>query len=169
MSGFAIASPRNKPCAGRKYGRSFSRHKVICELKCWQRFFSKRFRKFDEWLGSGQRLSSRRFRATETSPYSSFERQFNVRCSAQFTDCGGRMLPAREEFRSSEFRRDPVFFKRNTTVQVWTIGEGFGIGSERTCCAVNNFRDHDLMSPLNSLPLPDPTHALWIGSDISPI
>jgi hypothetical protein len=63
----------------------------------------------------------------------------------------------------------PVFFKRNTTVQVWTIGEGFGIGSERTCCAANNFRDHDLTSPLNSLPLPDPTHALWIGSDISPI
>ena len=56
-------------------------------------------------------------------------------------------------------------------MQVWTIGEGFGIGSEfsQTCCAVNNFRDHDLTSPLNSLPLPDPTHALWTGSDISPI
>ncbi len=76
-----------------------------------------------------------------------------------------------EDFRSSECRRDPVFFKRNTTVQVWTIGERFGIGSEfsLTCCPVNNFRDHDLTSPLNSRPLPDPTHALWIGSDISPI
>jgi hypothetical protein len=54
-------------------------------------------------------------------------------------------------------------------MQVWTIGEGFGIGSEfsQRFCAANNFRDHDLTSPLNSLPLPDPTHALWIGSDIS--
>ena len=54
-------------------------------------------------------------------------------------------------------------------MQVWTIGEGFGIGSEfsQTCCEANNFRDHDLTSPLNSLPLPDPTHAVWIGSDIS--
>ena len=26
-----------------------------------------------------------------------------------------------------------------------------------------------LMSPLNLLPLPDPTHAVWIGSDISAI
>src|SRR5438094_10370074 len=32
----------------------------------------------------------------------------------------------------------------NTTLQVWTVGEGFGIGSEfrQTCCAANNFRDH---------------------------
>jgi hypothetical protein len=31
-------------------------------------------------------------------------------------------------------------------VQVWTVGEGFGIGREfrQTCCAANNFRDHDL-------------------------
>ena len=30
---------------------------------------------------------------------------------------------------------------RNTTVQVWTVGEGLGIGSEfsQTCCAANNF------------------------------
>jgi hypothetical protein len=29
-------------------------------------------------------------------------------------------------------------------VQVWTVGEGFGIGSEfsQTCCAASNFRDH---------------------------
>src|SRR5439155_5166138 len=35
---------------------------------------------------------------------------------------------------------------RNTTMQVWTVGERFGIGSEfrQTCCAANNFRDHDL-------------------------
>src|SRR6476619_5999638 len=48
---------------------------------------------------------------------------------------------------------------RNATVQVWTVGEGFGIGSEfsQTCCAVNNSRCHDLTSPLNLLPLPDPT------------
>ena len=37
---------------------------------------------------------------------------------------------------------------RNTTVQVWTIGEGFGIGSEfsQTFCAANTFRDHNLDS-----------------------
>ncbi|PYJ38811.1 MAG: hypothetical protein DME81_04405, partial [Verrucomicrobia bacterium] len=37
---------------------------------------------------------------------------------------------------------------RNTTVQVWTVGEGFGIGSElrQTSFAANNFRDHDLNS-----------------------
>jgi hypothetical protein len=35
----------------------------------------------------------------------------------------------------------------NTTVQVWTVGEGLGIGSEfsQTCCAVNNFRDHEVL------------------------
>jgi hypothetical protein len=75
-------------------------------------------------------------------------------------------------FTQSGLRTDSIFAQvRNTTVQVWTIGEGVGIGSEfsQTCCAANNFRDHDLMSHLNSLPLPDPTHAVWIGSDISPI
>ena len=46
---------------------------------------------------------------------------------------------------------------RNTTVQVWTIGEGFGIGSEfsQTCCAANNFRDHGVTSP--SIPFLYPT------------
>jgi hypothetical protein len=31
-------------------------------------------------------------------------------------------------------------------MQVWTVGEGFGIGSEflQACCAANNLRDHDL-------------------------
>src|SRR5205807_2922971 len=75
-------------------------------------------------------------------------------------------------FIQSRFHTDSIFGQaRNTTVQVWAIGEGFGIGSEfsQTCCAANNFRDHDLTSPLNSLPLPDPTHAAWIGSDIFPI
>ena len=53
-------------------------------------------------------------------------------------------------------------------MQVWTIGEGFGIGSEfsQTRCAANNFRDHDLKSLLNSLPSSDPTHAVGIGPDI---
>jgi len=39
-------------------------------------------------------------------------------------------------------------------VQVWTVGEGFGIGSEfrQTCCAANNFRDHDL----------DLVKAIWV-------
>ena len=32
-------------------------------------------------------------------------------------------------------------------MQVWTVGEGFGIGSEfrQTCCAANNFRDHQVL------------------------
>jgi hypothetical protein len=32
-------------------------------------------------------------------------------------------------------------------VQVWTVGEGFGIGSEfrPTCCAGNNFRNHEVL------------------------
>jgi hypothetical protein len=36
---------------------------------------------------------------------------------------------------------------RNTTVQVWTVGEGFGIGSEfrQTGCAANNFRGHKVL------------------------
>jgi hypothetical protein len=66
-------------------------------------------------------------------------------------------------FRRAGLHTDSIFGQvRNTTVQVWTIGEGFGIGSEfsQTCCAGNNFRDHDVTSPLNSLPLPDPTHAV---------
>src|SRR5205809_7865853 len=39
---------------------------------------------------------------------------------------------------------------RNTTVQVWTVGEGLGIGSEfsQTCCAANNFRDHEVLFSL---------------------
>ena len=42
---------------------------------------------------------------------------------------------------------------RNTTVQVWTVGEGFGIGTEfrQTCCAANNLRDHNLDSVKASL------------------
>jgi hypothetical protein len=64
-------------------------------------------------------------------------------------------------FTHSGLHTDSIFGQvRNTTVQVWTIGEGFGIGSEfsQTCCAVNNFRDHDLTSPLQfaSLTRPDP-------------
>jgi hypothetical protein len=85
-------------------------------------------------------------------------------------------LPARRPFLSqlsqSGFHTDSIFGQvRNTTVQVWAVGERVGIGSEfsQTCCAANNFRDHDVTSPLNSLPLPDPTHAGWIGSDIFPI
>jgi len=36
---------------------------------------------------------------------------------------------------------------RNTTVQVWTVEEGFGIGRlfRQTCCAANNFRDHEVV------------------------
>ena len=45
-------------------------------------------------------------------------------------------------FTQSGLHTDSIFAQiRNTTVQVWTIGEGFGIGSQfsQTCCAVNNF------------------------------
>jgi hypothetical protein len=36
---------------------------------------------------------------------------------------------------------------RDTTVQVWTVAKGLGIGSEfsQTCCAANNFRDHEVL------------------------
>src|SRR6266513_185228 len=36
---------------------------------------------------------------------------------------------------------------RNTTVQVRTVEEGFGIGSEfrQICCAANNFRNHEVL------------------------
>jgi len=36
---------------------------------------------------------------------------------------------------------------RNATVQVWTVGEGFGIGNEfrQTGCAANNFRCHKVL------------------------
>ena len=42
----------------------------------------------------------------------------------------------------SGLHADSIFGQvRNTTVQVWTVGEGYGIGSEfaQTRCAANNF------------------------------
>ncbi len=58
-------------------------------------------------------------------------------------------VPARRPFLSqSGFHTDSIFGQvRNTTVQVWTVGEGFGIGSEfsQTCVAANNFRDHEVL------------------------
>jgi hypothetical protein len=38
---------------------------------------------------------------------------------------------------------------RNTTMQVGTVGKGLGIGGEfsQTCCAANNFRDHEVLLP----------------------
>src|SRR5438445_8769287 len=52
-------------------------------------------------------------------------------------------VPARRPFLSqSGFHTDSIFGQvRNTTVQVWTVGEGFGIGSEfsQTCGAANIF------------------------------
>ena len=62
-----------------------------------------------------------------------------------------RKLPAgRRAFSQSGLRTDSIFGQvRDATVQVWTVGEGFGIRSEfsQTCCAVNNFRDHDVLLP----------------------
>jgi hypothetical protein len=51
-------------------------------------------------------------------------------------------------FSQSGLHTDSIFGQvRNTTVQVWTVGEGFGIGSEfsQTRCAANNFRDHEVL------------------------
>src|SRR5258708_28298959 len=59
---------------------------------------------------------------------------------------------------------------RDTTVQVWTVGEGFGIGSEfsQTCCAANNFRDHEVLlrwfkgaGDYVSRPTPGETHGIF--------
>src|SRR5436305_10579926 len=50
----------------------------------------------------------------------------------------------------SRLHTDSVFGQvRDTTVQVWTVGEGVGIRSEfsQTCCAANNFRDHEVLLP----------------------
>src|SRR5438093_8424961 len=72
-------------------------------------------------------------------------------------------VPARRPFLSqSGFHTDCIFGQvRNTTVQVWTIGEGFGIGSEfsQTCCAANNFRDHEVLLPCDQ----SATARLWIS------
>jgi hypothetical protein len=63
-----------------------------------------------------------------------------------------RILPAgRPVFSQSGLRADSIFGQvRDATVQVWTVGEGFGIRSEfsQTCCAANNFRDHEVLLPL---------------------
>src|SRR6059058_790305 len=60
-------------------------------------------------------------------------------------------LPAdRPVFFQSGLRTDSIFGQvRDTTVQVWTVGEGFGITSEfsQTCCGANNFRDHEILLP----------------------
>ena len=51
-------------------------------------------------------------------------------------------------FTQSGLHKDSISGQvRNTTVQVGTVGEGFGIGSEfrQTCCAANNFRDHEVL------------------------
>ncbi len=80
-------------------------------------------------------------------------------------------------------RRDTFFLSKAGFIQILSSGKSgtppcksgqlekdLGLeASSLRCCAANNLRDHDVTSPLNSLPLPDPTHAVWIGSDIFPI
>jgi hypothetical protein len=60
-------------------------------------------------------------------------------------------LPAgRRVFSQSGLHTDSIFGQiRDTTVQVWTVAKGLGIGSEfsQTCCAANNFRDHEVLLP----------------------
>jgi len=61
-----------------------------------------------------------------------------------------KWLAGRPVFTQSGLRTDSIFEQvRDTTVQVWTVGEGFGIRSEfsQTCCAANNFRDHEIFLP----------------------
>src|SRR5437868_11434762 len=71
-------------------------------------------------------------------------------------DClrpGNRVVGVRELDRSLTERCEPFLLgdylrqARNTTVQVWTVEEGFGIGSEfsQTCCAANNLRNHEVL------------------------
>jgi len=53
-------------------------------------------------------------------------------------------------FTNSALQTDSVSGQaRDTTVQVGTIGEGFGMGSEfsQTGCAANNSRDHAVLLP----------------------
>jgi len=60
------------------------------------------------------------------------------------------MPTCRPVFTNSRLQTDSISGQsRNTTVQVWTVGEGFGIRSEfrQTGCAANNFRDHEVLLP----------------------
>ena len=62
-----------------------------------------------------------------------------------------KLLAGRPVFFQSALRADSIFGQvRDTTVQVWTVGKGLGIRSEfsQTCCAANNFRDHEVLLPL---------------------
>ena len=59
-----------------------------------------------------------------------------------------KLPPGRPVFPQNGIRTDSIFGQvRDTTVQVWTVGEGFGIGSEfrQTRCAANNFRVHKVL------------------------
>jgi hypothetical protein len=60
-------------------------------------------------------------------------------------------LPAgRPVFTNNGLRTDSISGQSgNTTVQVWAVGEGFGIRSEfrQTGVAANNFRDHQVLLP----------------------
>jgi hypothetical protein len=53
-------------------------------------------------------------------------------------------------FPKNGLRADAIFGQvRDTAVQVWAVGEGFGITSEfsQTCWATDNFRDHEVLLP----------------------
>src|SRR5207247_5044153 len=73
------------------------------------------------------------------------------RCHSNSSPQALRLPAARPFFTYSGLHTDFTSAQpRNTTVQVWTVGEGFGIGSEfrHTCCAANNFRDHEVLFSL---------------------
>jgi hypothetical protein len=59
-------------------------------------------------------------------------------------------LPGDDLFYQQRLQTDSISGQSwDTTVQVWTVGKGLGIGSEfsQTCCAANNFRDHEVLFP----------------------
>jgi hypothetical protein len=85
-------------------------------------------------------------------------RQFRHLCSPHLSRCPKFFFPDRLD--TLQLPADDLFLPRagfiqilspgqarNTTVQVWTVVEGFGIGSEfrQTRCAANNFRDHEVL------------------------
>jgi len=59
-------------------------------------------------------------------------------------------LPGDDLFYQQRLQTDSISGQSwDTTVQIWTVGKGLGIGSEfsQTCCAANNFRDHEVLFP----------------------
>ena len=81
----------------------------------------------------------------DTKPSGSVTSQrLSVRASGRLAE-SNRLLQVTRWIHFS--RSNTTFWKARTAVQVWTIEEGFGIGSEfrQTCCAARNFRGHEIL------------------------